>query len=120
MVIGAVALGFLAVVSYMAFRAARRAGRTIGLLAWRVAQGSVLAFVLAVAVYEKPKSFYTNFVIFPSLTLYVTGLLGTISTLILAITALVKRDDTRPALIGISMSLLGAVAAMALIIWRAS
>ena len=120
MAIGAITLGMLAVFGYMAFRAARRTGRTIGLLAWRVAQGGAVLFALAVLVYEKPKSFYTNFVIFPSLTLFLTGLLSTIVTLILGVTALFKRDDTRHALIAISASLLAAAIALGLIIWRAS
>lgn len=120
MAIGALTLGMLTVLGYMAFRAARRTGRTIGLLAWRVAQGAAVAFALAVVLYEKPKSFYTNFVIFPSLTLFVSGLLGTIVSLILGVTALFKRDDARLALIAISAALLSGATALGLIIWRAS
>jgi hypothetical protein len=120
MVIAAVALGILALIHYAVFRVARRAGRPIGLVAWRAAQGAIVAFVLAVVLYEKPKSFYTNFVIFPSLALYIAGLLGTIAALILGITALFKRDDSRNALIAVGSSLAAAVAAMGVIIWRAS
>lgn len=120
MAIGALTLGMLAVFGFMAFRAARRTGRTIGLLAWRVAQGAAVVFALAVLVYEKPKSFYTNFVIFPSLGLFVSGLLGTIVTLILGVAALFKRDDARHALMAISISLLAAAISLGLIIWRAS
>jgi hypothetical protein len=120
MAIGALTVGMLAVFGYMAFRAARRTGRTIGLLAWRVAQGSAVVFALAVLVYEKPKSFYTNFVIFPSLALFLTGLAGTIATLILGVTALFKRDDAKIALIAISISLLAGAIALGLIVWRAS
>jgi hypothetical protein len=120
MVIGAITLGILAMAGYAAFRAARHHGRTIGLLAWRVAQGNAVMFALAVAVYQKPASFYTNFVIFPSLILYLSGLLGTLVAVLLGVTALVKRDDAQRALIGISMSLLAAAAATALIVWRAS
>jgi hypothetical protein len=79
-----------------------------------------VAFALAVVLYQKPKSFYTNFVIFPSLALYISGLLGTVAALILGVTALLKRDDSRNALIAISASLAAAAAAMGVIIWRAS
>jgi len=120
MAIGALTLGMLTVFGFMAFRAARRTGRTIGLLAWRVAQGASVVFALAVLVYEKPKSFYTNFVIFPSLMLFLSGLLGTIVTLILGITALFKRDDATRALLAIGSSLLAAAIALGLIVWRAS
>jgi hypothetical protein len=120
MVIAAVALGILALIHYAVFRAARRAGRTIGLVAWRTAQGAIGAFVLAVVLYEKPKSFYTNFVIFPSLALYISGLLFTIAALIVGVTALFKRDDSRNALIAIGSSIGAAAAAIGLIIWRAS
>jgi hypothetical protein len=120
MAIGALTLGMLAVFGFMAFRAARRTGRTIGLLAWRVAQGASVLFALAVMLYEKPKSFYTNFVIFPSLALFISGLLATIVTQILGITALFKRDDATRALFAIGVSLLAAAIALALIIWRAS
>jgi hypothetical protein len=120
MAIGALTLGMLTVFGYMAFRAARRTGRTIGLLAWRVAQGAALVFALAVVVYEKPKSFYTNFVIFPSLALFVSGLLATIVTQILGIVALFKRDDASRALLAIGISLLSAAMALGLIVWRAS
>jgi hypothetical protein len=120
MVIGGLALGILAMAGFMAFRAARRTGRTIGLLAWRVAQGTAVVFALAVLVYEKPGSFYTNFVVFPSLVLYLSGLLATIVALILGITALIKRDDVPRALFAISVSLFAAAAAMGVIIWRAS
>jgi hypothetical protein len=120
MAIGALTLGMLAVFGFMAFRAARRTGRTIGLLAFRVAQGSAVVFALAVLLYEKPKSFYTNFVIFPSLALFLTGLVATIVTLILGVTALFKRDDIKHALIAITVSLLGAAISLGLIVWRAS
>lgn len=120
MAIGALTLGMLAVLGFMAFRAARRTGRTIGLLAWRVAQGAAVVFALAVLLYEKPKSFYTNFVIFPSLALFVSGLIGTIVTQILGITALFKRDDATRALLAIGASLLAAAIALGLIVWRAS
>jgi hypothetical protein len=120
MAIGALTLGMFAVFGYFAFRAARRTGRTIGLLAWRVAQGSAVVFALAVALYEKPKSFYTNFVIFPSITLFLTGLAGTVVTLLLGVTALFKRDDATHALIAISLSLLAGAIALGLIVWRAS
>jgi hypothetical protein len=120
MAIGALTLGLLAAFGFMAFRAARRTGRTIGLLAWRISQAAAVVFVLAVLLYEKPKSFYTNFVIFPSLTLFVTGLLGTIVTLILGITALFKRDDATRALLAIGVSLLAGAIALGLIVWRAS
>jgi len=120
MAIGALTVGMLAVFGFMAFRAARRTGRTIGLLAWRVAQGSAVLFALAVLVYEKPKSFYTNFVIFPSIILFLTGLLGTIVTLGLGVTALFKRDDIKHALIAISVALLSGTIALGLIVWRAS
>ena len=120
MAIGALTLGMLAVFGFMAFRAARRAGRTIGLLAWRVAQGASVLFALAVVVYDKPKSFYTNFVILPSLGLFLSGLLGTIVTLILGVTALFKRDDMKLALIAIGLSLLAGAIALGLIVWRAS
>jgi hypothetical protein len=120
MAIGALTLGMVAVFGYMAFRAARRTGRTIGLLAWRVAQSAAVVFALAVLVYEKPKSFYTNFVIFPSLILFLSGLLGTIATLILGITALFKRDDATRALLAIGLSLLASAIALGLIVWRAS
>ena len=120
MAIGAITLGVFAIFGYLAFRAARRTGRTIGLLAWRVAQTAAVVFTLAVVVYEKPKSFYTNFVIFPSLTLFLSGLAGTIVTLILGVTALFKRDDTKHALIAIGLSLLAGAIALGLIVWRAS
>jgi hypothetical protein len=120
MVLGALTLGILAVVGYGAFRWARHHGQTIGLLAWRVAQGTAVVFGLAVLVYQKPGSFYTNFVIFPSLILYLSGLLGTIVAVLLGLTALIKRDDAHRALKGISVSLLSAAIATALIVWRAS
>jgi hypothetical protein len=120
MVIVAVTLAILAVAGIMGFRAARRTGRTIGLLAWRVAQGTAVVFALAVLVYEKPRSFYTNFAMLPSLLLYLSGLLGTIVALILGVTALIKRDDVQRALIAITVSLLSAAISMGLIIWRAS
>jgi hypothetical protein len=120
MAIGAITLGMLAAFGYLAFRVARHTGRTIGLMAWRVAQGTAVMFALAVLLYEKPKSFYTNFVIFPSLGLFVSGLIGTIATQILGITALFKRDDARHALLAISLSLLAAAIALGLIVWRAS
>jgi hypothetical protein len=120
MAIGALTLGMLAVFGYVAFRVARHAGRTIGLMSWRVAQGTAVMFALAVVVYDKPTSFYTNFVIFPSLALFVSGLIGTIATHILGVTALFKRDDTRHALFAISLSLLAAAIALGLIVWRAS
>jgi hypothetical protein len=120
MAIGALTLGMLAVFGYFAFRAARRTGRTIGLLAFRVSQGSAVLFAFAVLLYEKPKSFYTNFVIFPSITLFLTGLLGTIVTLFLGVTALFKRDDAPRALIAISVVLLAGAIALGLIVWRAS
>ena len=90
------------------------------MLAWRVAQSAAVAFTLSVLLYEKPKSFYTNFVIFPSLTLFLSGLVATIVTLLLGITALVKRDDTKHALFAISLSLLAGSIALGLIVWRAS
>jgi hypothetical protein len=120
MAIGAITLGILTVFGFMAFRAARRTGRTIGLLAWRVAQTAAVVFTLSVLLYEKPKSFYTNFVIFPSLTLFLSGLFGTIVTLILGVTALFKRDDIKHALIAITLSLFAAAIALGLIVWRAS
>jgi hypothetical protein len=120
MAIGALTLGMLAVFGFMAFRAARRTGRTIGLLAWRVAQGAAVLFGLAVVLYQKPKSFYTNFVIFPSLALFLSGLLSTMVALGLGVTALFKRDDTKHALIAISLSLLAGAIALGLIVWRAS
>jgi hypothetical protein len=119
-VIAAIALGILALIHYAVFRVARRAGRTIGQLAWRAAQGATVSFVLSVLFYEKPKSFYTNFVIFPALALYIAGLLATVATLVLGITALRKRDDRKRALIAIATALIAATAAIGLIIWRAS
>lgn len=120
MVIGALTLGVLAMVGFAAFRAARHQGRTMGLLAWRVGQATAAAFALAVLVYDKPGSFYTNFVILPSLLLYLTGLFGTIVALILGVTAIIQRDEVHRALSAISLSLLSAATATALIVWRAS
>jgi len=120
MALGAITLGMLAVFGFMAFRAARRTGRTIGLLSWRVAQGASVVFALAVAVYDKPKSFYTNFVIFPSLTLFLSGLLATVVTVILGIAAVIKRDDATRGLLAIGISLLAGAIALGLIVWRAS
>jgi hypothetical protein len=120
MVIGALTLGFLAMVGYAAFRAARHQGRTMGLMAWRVGQATAVVFTLAVLVYDKPASFYTNFVIIPSLLLYLTGLFGTLIVLILGVSAIIQRDDVHRALSAISLSLLSAATATALIVWRAS
>ena len=120
MVIGALTLGFLAMVGYAAFRAARHEGRTMGLMAWRVGQGAAVMFTLAVLAYEKPGSFYTNFVILPSALLYLAGLLGTVVVLIFGIIALIQRDDIHHALMAISLSLFAAAAATTLIAWRAS
>ena len=103
MVIGALTLGVLAMAGYAAFRAARHQGRTIGLMAWRVGQATTIVFALAVVVYQKPASFYTNFVILPAALLYLTGLAGTLIALILGVTAIAKRDDVNRALSGLDL-----------------
>lgn len=99
--------------------AARRAGRAYGTIALRVAQGSALVFILSIALYQKPESFYVNFVILPSLFLFLGGLGCVFVTLVLGVIALVKGDGRRQAVIAMAGAVLSAVATFVIILWRA-
>ena len=95
-----------------------RGGRA-GALAWRVAQGTCVLFLRSVLLYQKPASFYVNFVMLPSLFAFLAGLIGVIVTLVLTIVALVKRVAVQRALTATGLALLTMVLAFAVIYWRA-
>ena len=99
--------------------AARRAGRTYGTIAMRVAQGTALVFILSIVLYQKPESFYVNFVILPSLFLFFGGLVCVLVTLVLGVIALVKGDGRRQAALAMAGAVLSAVATFVIILWRA-
>jgi hypothetical protein len=99
-------------------RRALRQGLTPAGLAWRAAQFASAALALSVLVYQKPQSFYTNFVIFPSVVLYLSGLLCVAVALVLAVVALFK-GETAGALRSAAMAVAAAAAATLIILWRA-
>jgi ABC-type Fe3+-siderophore transport system permease subunit len=97
----------------------RRKGASWSTMAWRVMQAGEVAFVLAVLLYEKPQSFYTNFVIMPSLLLYLGGVLTVLVTIVLGTLALINREEKRQPLIAMAASALTAVVSILMIIYRA-
>jgi hypothetical protein len=92
---------------------------TLASWAWRVAQAAGVLFVASVALYEKPKSFYTNFVLLPSVALFLIGLLSAIIAIALGIVTAV-RGDARRGLTAIGLALASTVTAWLVILWRAS
>lgn len=119
MVIGPLSLAALLVATWAIVGALRRRGRTFGMLAWRTAQVTSGVFLLAVLLYQKPQSFYTNFAVLPSLFAFLGGVLFVFVTVVLSAIALVKRDDGRRALVAVGTAVFGAVAALLVIVWRA-
>jgi hypothetical protein len=106
--------------TYGLLRLAGGPARTAGTLAWWSAQGGAVAFLLSVVIYQKPASFYTNFVMLPALLLFVCGLGCFVLTLTLAIVALFKRTATREALQALGLAVLTLLIAVLMIRWRAS
>lgn len=94
-------------------------GWTAGTLAWRIAQGTCVLFLLSVLLYQKPASFYVNFVMLPSLFAFLAGLIGVIVTIVLTIVALFKRVAVQRALTATGVAVLTMVLAFAVIYWRA-
>lgn len=119
MVLGIVLLIIVCTLGVAAVFMARRRQWTHGLFAWRVAQAATLSFILSVAVYEKPASFYTNFVIVPAIICFLFGLLLVVCTLVLGLLALVRQQDGRKGLAASALALIAAVACLAIISWRA-
>jgi hypothetical protein len=105
--------------AYGLFRLAGPSGATPAALAWRTAQGAFVAFVVAIMVYQKPQSFYINFVIVPAIFCYLAGLCCVILTIVLAIAAFLKRTATRRAAESIGLALATWVVATLIIWWRA-
>lgn len=93
--------------------------RTHGALAWWSAQGAGLAFLVSVMVYQKPASFYTNFVLLPSIGFFLGGLGCVLLTIALAIVAMIKRTAIREALQGVGLALATLGIAVLIIYWRA-
>jgi hypothetical protein len=89
------------------------------MLAWRIAQGTCVLSLLSVLLYQKPASFYVNFVMLPSLFAFLAGLIGVIVTIVLTIVALFKRVAVQRALTATGLAVLTMVLAFAVIYWRA-
>jgi hypothetical protein len=68
----------------------------------------------AMVVYEEPKSFYTNFVIFPAVLLMGIGLLADLVAIILALTGL-RGEGRKPALLALALAIVSPILAMAVI-----
>lgn len=120
MELGLVLLVIVTVLGAAGVALARRRRWTHGAFAWRSAQAACVAFALSIAVYAKPQSFYTNFVIVPAVTCFLSGLLLVLVTLVLGVLALVKKQDARRGLTACAMSLIATVVTLAVIAWRAS
>jgi hypothetical protein len=97
----------------------RPAAATVGAWAWRLALVTAALFVAAIGTYQKPASFYTNFVLFPSLVFFLIGLLLTVIAIPLGIVAAI-RGDTARGLKAIGLALLSATTAWIVILWRAA
>lgn len=103
----------------MLVRLLRRKGASWSAMAWRVMQAGGVAFVLSVLLYQKPGSFYTNFVVIPSMLLFLGGVLAALVTIVFGTMALIKREATRKPLIAMATAVLSAIATILLIMWRA-
>jgi hypothetical protein len=115
-----IVLVVLSAAGYGAFRVFHRKGRPLGAAAMNGARAAAVLFLLSVAVYKKPQSFYVNFVIFPSLFSYLGGLLCVLVTIVIGVLAVVQQDDGRKGVIASVAAIVSAAAAMGIIIWRAS
>jgi hypothetical protein len=76
-------------------------------------------FLVSVLIYEKPASFYVNFVMLPSLFAFLAGVVGVLVTIVLTIVALFKRTAARRALAATGLAVLTMVTAFLIISWRA-
>jgi uncharacterized membrane protein len=113
--------GALAVVVVGAlFWLRRPAPAALGRWAWRAAQATGGLLLLSVAVYQKPQSFYTNFVILPSMVLFLVALTTAVVALVLGLAATIRGDADRRGLKAIAAALVAIVAAFLVILWRAS
>jgi hypothetical protein len=103
-----------------AFALSRRRGWVPGLLAWRLAQGGGVAFLVSVLVYQKPASFYTNFVILPAMLCFTAGLLCLLATVLVALIAFFTGAGAKRDLQAIGLVALAMTASFLVIFWRAS
>ncbi|HMB55097.1 MAG TPA: hypothetical protein VKU40_17395 [Thermoanaerobaculia bacterium] len=83
-------------------------------LGFWLAVGGAACCLLAVLVYEKPESFYTNFVILPSLYSLAAGVVLDLVAVVLALTGL-GREGRKRALQTLALALLVPPAALAFI-----
>ena len=83
-------------------------------LAYGLAIAGVVFCLLAVLVYEKPKSFYTNFIIMPSVYLSMAAWIVDVVAIVLALFAL-KGPTRKRALLTLGLALGAPVIAMGII-----
>jgi hypothetical protein len=86
----------------------------IAMTALVLAGFGALCFLGAVVLYEEPKSFYTNFVLFPSLSLMAIGAFVDLIALILALLSL-RGAARRMASLALALALLVPILAIATI-----
>jgi hypothetical protein len=97
----------------------RLAPATLDGWAWRGSQVACALFLLSVAVYRKPQSFYTNFAILPSLMLFLVGIFLALVAIVTGLVAAV-RGQRRGGLNAVGLALVSTVSAWLVILWRAS
>jgi hypothetical protein len=114
----AAALAFVLVGALFWLR--RPAPATLGRWAWRAAQTTGVLLLIAIALYQKPQSFYTNFVILPSLLLFLVALSTAVIAIVLGLAAAIRGDTGRQGVKSIALALAAVVAAWLVILWRAS
>lgn len=73
-----------------------------------------LCFLGAVALYEEPQSFYTNFVLFPTLFLIALGGLVNLVAIVLALPGL-RSEGRKPALLALGIAVLIPILSIAII-----
>ena len=73
-----------------------------------------LCFLGAVLLYEEPKSFYTNFVLFPTLALMAIGSLADLTAILLALVSL-RGKGRNMSLLALALGLLIPILSMATI-----
>ncbi len=98
----------------------RGGGRTLAHRAWRLALVTLAVSGLAVATYQKPQSFYTNFAMLPSLFLWVSAVMLGLLAVVVSLTAVVRGEGYRSVAAAAGLAVTSPVVAIAVIAWRAT
>jgi hypothetical protein len=115
-VVGALVCALVGATGWLTARGVR--SRAQG--ARRMAMTSTALCVAAVLVYQKPGSFYTNFVIFPSMLLWLSGILASVVAVVVSGLAVIRGESKARALASFVLAAVAPVLAFVVILWRSS